>query len=93
MDVLESTIDRRQAGSVMVGFALEAGDGISRARAKLERKRLDLVVLNKVGGPEGGFEVGTNRVTFITSEATDEMPLLPKREVAEKLLDRVEGML
>ena len=92
-DVLASTVAARRPGSVMVGFALEVGQGTSRARDKLEQKQLDLVVLNRVDQPESGFEVDTNRITLITRDAQQEADLMTKREAAELILDHVERLL
>jgi len=92
-DILESTVALRRDGSVVVGFALETDPGVARARAKLERKQLDLIVLNSAVESGSGFESDTNRVTFISSDSITELPVLDKRQVAEQLLDRVETML
>jgi len=80
---------------VVVGFALEAGgDGVARARKKLQDKALDLVILNDALEPGAGFEVATNRVTIIGKGGEPiELPLLTKRDVAEKILDAVEQAL
>ncbi len=92
-DVLESTAPARRNGIVTVGFALETDEGLERARAKLDRKRLDLIVLNRANEIGSGFETETNRVTLISADGTRELDLLPKREVAERVLDAVEGRL
>ena len=85
----------RAAGCVVVGFALETGgDGVARARRKLQDKALDFVVLNDALEPGAGFEVATNRVIIIgRSGEPIELPLLPKRDVAERILDAVEQAL
>jgi len=92
-DILRSL--KRPKGCVMVGFALETGgDGVARARRKLQDKALDLVILNDALEPGAGFEVATNRVTVVRrSGAPLELPLLSKREVAERILDEVEQAL
>ncbi|MGH7752084.1 MAG: bifunctional phosphopantothenoylcysteine decarboxylase/phosphopantothenate--cysteine ligase CoaBC, partial [Gemmatimonadales bacterium] len=91
-DVLTSI--KRPAGLVVVGFALEAGDGLERAKAKLQEKRLDYIVLNDALEPGAGFEVVTNRVTLLSrSGARHDLPLLSKRDVAEHVLDAVEEAL
>lgn len=93
-DILVATRTRRRRGSVVVGFALETGDLLREARAKLEAKALDLIVANDPGEEGAGFEVETNRVTLIARNGeVAEWPVLPKDEVAERILDRVEGML
>lgn len=77
--------------AVSVGFALETSDLLRNARAKLERKGFDLLVANDATEEGSGFEVSTNRVTFVTPDGDPEaMPLMSKDEVAEALLDRVE---
>lgn len=92
-DVLEATIPHRKAGAVTVGFALETGPATERARSKRDRKRLDLVVLNRTDEPGSGFEVDTNRVTLIDAHGETPLELLPKPEVADRILDAVERLL
>ncbi len=92
-DVLIETRDRRRNGMIAVGFALESGEGIDRAREKLARKGLDLIVLNRVGVEGAGFESDTNQVSFISDRAVATLNTLPKRAVAERLLDEVEQLL
>jgi phosphopantothenoylcysteine decarboxylase/phosphopantothenate--cysteine ligase len=88
-DILASL--KRPAGCVVVGFALETGDGLARARKKLKDKRLDYVVLNDALEPGAGFEVTTNKVTLLArSGAQTELPLQDKRDVAQRILDMVE---
>jgi phosphopantothenoylcysteine decarboxylase/phosphopantothenate--cysteine ligase len=92
-DILASTRDRRRPGSIAVGFALETTDTLANARRKLEAKSLDLVVLNDATEPGAGFGVDTNRVTLVSRDAEDRLPLMPKSDVADALLDRVEQLL
>jgi phosphopantothenoylcysteine decarboxylase / phosphopantothenate---cysteine ligase len=90
-DVLDSTRDVRKAGSMIVGFALETGDALAKGLAKLERKGLDLIVVNDALEPGAGFEKDTNRVALLGRDGTRQiLPLQSKREVAEAILDRVE---
>jgi phosphopantothenoylcysteine decarboxylase / phosphopantothenate---cysteine ligase len=78
---------------VLVGFAAETGD-LSRAAAKLARKRVDLIVANDVAEEGSGFGTPTNRVTILAADGTEAaLPLLPKREVADRILDRVVAAL
>lgn len=92
-DLLQATRASRKPGALMVGFALEAGDAVERARAKLVRKDLDLIVVNDALEPGAGPEVPTNRVTLVGRDgAVEALPLLPKREVAARILDRVERL-
>ena len=93
-DILEATRGRRKPGSIAVGFALETGDAEDKARAKLTRKGLDLIVVNDALEPGAGFEVDTNRVTVLDKDGGCwRLPLASKAEVAEGILDRVEARL
>ncbi|HMC82054.1 MAG TPA: phosphopantothenoylcysteine decarboxylase, partial [Candidatus Polarisedimenticolia bacterium] len=72
----------------------ETGEIRARALAKLREKNLDLVVANQVGRPDSGFASETNQVTFLSARGEEEsLPLLSKREVAARLLDRIEATL
>jgi phosphopantothenoylcysteine decarboxylase/phosphopantothenate--cysteine ligase len=93
-DILSATATLRRPGSVMVGFALETGDALAKGKAKLERKSLDLIVINDALEPGAGFEVDTNRVAILGRDGTSMiLPLQSKRETAEKILDAVEARL
>ena len=89
VDILASL--KRPAQCLMVGFALETGNGLKRAREKLQQKRLDYVVLNDALEPGAGFDVTTNKVTLLSRSGADVvLPLLDKRDVAQRILDAVE---
>ena len=93
-DILAATKRVRRAGSFIVGFALETNDAVKNGRAKLRSKELDLIVVNDATEPGAGFAVDTNRVTLVARDGEEErLPLLPKAEVAEAILDRVEAKL
>lgn len=82
--------DRRP---VLVGFAAETGS-LERAPAKLRRKGVDLLVANDVAEPGSGFGTDTNRVSILAVDGSrDDLPLMTKREVADRLLDRVVAAL
>jgi len=91
-DILRSL--KRRKGMVVVGFALETGNGLANARTKMQNKALDFVILNDATEPGAGFEVTTNRVTILGPGGKQvDLPLLPKRDVAERILDVVEEAL
>jgi phosphopantothenoylcysteine decarboxylase/phosphopantothenate--cysteine ligase len=92
-DILAATRAKRKDGMVVVGFALETDSAVANARGKLEAKGLDLVVVNVAGEEGAGFEVDTNRVSLLSREGVEELPLLPKTDVADAILDRVEELL
>jgi phosphopantothenoylcysteine decarboxylase/phosphopantothenate--cysteine ligase len=78
---------------ILVGFAAETGS-LVRVAEKLAKKRVDLIVANDVTEEGSGFGTATNRVTLAAADGTeDALPLLSKREVAERILDRVVAAL
>ena len=78
---------------IIVGFAAETGS-LDRAPAKLRRKGADLLVANDVAEAGSGFGTDTNRVSILAADGSRaDLPLLTKREVAERLLDRVVAAL
>jgi phosphopantothenoylcysteine decarboxylase/phosphopantothenate--cysteine ligase len=79
---------------IKVGFAAESDDLIANARKKLARKKLDLIVANDITDKKSGFGVDTNKVNLIDKKGkAEKLPLMSKREVADRILDRVVGML
>jgi phosphopantothenoylcysteine decarboxylase/phosphopantothenate--cysteine ligase len=98
--VLEPTHDfsidlgrAKRPGQVLVGFAAETENLVANATRKLRAKNLDLIVGNDVAQPDAGFEVDTNRAIILDAEGgADELPLLPKIELAGVILDRVAAL-
>jgi len=89
-DIALSTLENRKTGAVAVGFALETEDLIENARRKLKEKGFHLMAANNALDEGAGFEVDTNRITLLDAEGgVEELPLLPKEEVAERILDRL----
>jgi len=80
---------------IKVGFAAEPGDSLlPRAREKLERKGLHLIVANDISAADSGFEVDTNRVVLLDKGGQAEaLPLMSKYEVAHRILDRMVALL
>ena len=92
-DILLSTRGARRNGLIVVGFALETHDAIAGGREKLAAKGLDMIVVNDATEQGAGFSVDTNRVTIIDRDGREEaLPLLPKSDVADAILDRIEGL-
>jgi phosphopantothenoylcysteine decarboxylase/phosphopantothenate--cysteine ligase len=77
----------------IVGFALETDNEQLNAEKKLEEKNLDMIVLNSLRDEGAGFGHDTNKVTFIDAAQREELPLLAKSEVAERIADRIEKLL
>ena len=94
-DVLSAMAELRRADQVIVGFAAEHGDerGRATARGKLERKRLDAIVVNDISRAGIGFEADENEVTILTADGGERhVPRSRKEHVARAVLDEVERL-
>ena len=92
-DILAALATKRDAGQTVVGFAAEhGGDAAGRARAKLERKNVDMIVLNDVSNPAIGFESSENAVTLIDRESATEVAIASKDAIAEAILAKVDEL-
>jgi len=89
-DILAGLAARRAPGQVLVGFAAETHDAVERGRRKLERKGVDVLVVNDVSAPGAGFDHDTNAVVILGADGSStEIPLTSKDAVANAVLDRV----
>jgi phosphopantothenoylcysteine decarboxylase/phosphopantothenate--cysteine ligase len=93
-DILLSLGQKKRKGVVLVGFALETDNGLSSAREKLRKKNLDLIVLNSLKDEGAGFGVDTNVVTILDKKGkASKLPLMPKFDVANEILNRLKVLL
>jgi phosphopantothenoylcysteine decarboxylase / phosphopantothenate---cysteine ligase len=93
-DVLQSLAERRINGQVLVGFAAETGtEGLARAREKLERKRVDLVVYNDVSRSDIGFDAEENEIVLVTASGEHRVAKAPKDRIAVAIVDTAEELL
>ena len=88
-DILGWVAEHRHEGLFTCGFSMETRDMLANSTAKLAKKKLDMIVANNLKVAGAGFGVETNVVTIITAEGAQELPLMGKDEVAEKLLDAI----
>lgn len=86
-DVAKAVGERKRDGQILIGFAAETRDVLANARHKLDSKHLDMIVANDVTQAGAGFNVDTNIVTLVTREGETALPLMSKREVAERIWD------
>ena len=92
-DVLSALAARRRDGQFLVGFAAEHGAGaVDYGRGKLERKRLDAVVVNDIARKDIGFEGVENEVTIVTAAGELHVPRTSKAAVARAVLDTVTDL-
>jgi phosphopantothenoylcysteine decarboxylase/phosphopantothenate--cysteine ligase len=77
-----------------VGFAAESENLVANAKEKLKKKQLDLIAANDITAKGSGIGVDTNQVVIIDRKGKiEELPLLPKREVADRIVDKVVKLL
>jgi phosphopantothenoylcysteine decarboxylase/phosphopantothenate--cysteine ligase len=87
-------IGKNKKNIVLVGFAMETKDFLANAREKLKKKNMDLIVANSLREEGAGFQTDTNKITIIDREGdVQSLPVMTKIEAAEKILERVEGLL
>jgi phosphopantothenoylcysteine decarboxylase/phosphopantothenate--cysteine ligase len=94
VDVISALAARRQPGQVLIGFAAEHGDGaLDYARDKLERKRVDAIVVNDVSQPGIGFDTPDNEVTVVTADAERLLRKAGKDAIADGVLNEVQQLM
>ena len=86
-DTLQYLGSHKPHGQILCGFAMETSDMENRARIKLKKKNLDMIVANNVKVAGAGFGTDTNVVTFITEDSIERLEIMSKESVAMKLLD------
>ena len=92
--ILATLAARKRPGQIVVGFAAETENVLENALAKLRRRHLDLVVVNDVMQAGAGFDTETNIVTLLWPDGrADSLPIMPKREVADRLLTALQPLL
>jgi len=88
-DILQEVVDRRVAGTIVVGFAAETEDALANGRQKLSRKGVDAVVGNDVSVVGIGFDAEQNAGSFLTRDGVVELPVMSKAMMADRILDEV----
>ena len=88
-DVAQAVAKIRKPGQTLVGFAAETDHVTDHAKEKLKKKKLDMIVANDVTKEGAGFNTDTNIAALITNSGMQEYPLMPKRELADIILDEI----
>lgn len=86
-DIIQEIINRRIPGTMVIAFAAETEDILAGARAKLHRKGVDALFVNDVSEPGIGFDSEQNAGHFVTAAGVIDMPRMPKRRLADRILD------
>ena len=85
-DILGWLGEHKHEGQILVGFSMETENLIDNSRDKLLKKHADLICANSIASDKTGFAVDTNKVTLITPDAIEELPLCSKEETADRIL-------
>ena len=92
-DILKYLGEHRRADQVICGFSMETRDMVENSRAKLTKKKVDMICANNLKVAGAGFGVDTNVLTLITAEDMEELPLMSKEEAAGRILDKAVELL
>lgn len=87
-DIAAAIGNMKTINQKLCGFALETHDAMSHAKEKLQRKHLDMIVMNSLQDAGAGFRVNTNKVTIITPDEVESLPLQSKTDVAKEIINR-----
>lgn len=88
-DILAEVVRRRRPGQLIVGFAAETENRMENGRAKLLAKGADAIIINDVAREGVGIDADQNAVTFLTRATSVELPEMPKRRLADRILDEI----
>lgn len=88
-DILKALGEKRREDQFLCGFSMETQNLVENSRGKLERKHVDMICANNLKDPGAGFQTDTNLVTLITKDATEELPLMSKDDVAHAIVDHI----
>jgi phosphopantothenoylcysteine decarboxylase/phosphopantothenate--cysteine ligase len=91
-DILAEVVRRRRPGQLIIGFAAETDNPMENGRAKLLRKGADAIVVNRVTGDGVGIEADSNAATFLTITTSIELHEMPKRQLADRILDEIVAL-
>jgi phosphopantothenoylcysteine decarboxylase/phosphopantothenate--cysteine ligase len=91
-DILAYLGEHRRESQVICGFSMETRDMLENSRAKMEKKRVDMICANNLKLSGAGFGTDTNIITLITADAVEELPLLSKEEAASRILDKAVSL-
>lgn len=90
-DILKE-VGKNKNGKIVIGFAAETDNLIKNAQDKLKKKNADMIVANDVSQTGAGFEQDTNIAHLIYGNTTEELPIMPKSQLAKKILDKISDI-
>lgn len=92
-DILAYLGQHKKEGQFLCGFSMETENMIENSKKKLVKKNLDMIVANNLKVAGAGFGTDTNIVTLISEDATKELPMMSKDEVAYEILSEIKGRM
>ena len=92
-DILAFLGENRKEGQFLCGFSMETENMLENSRAKLEKKKVDMIAANNLKEDGAGFGTSTNVVTLITKDSVKELPLMSKDEVAHSILNEIKAKI
>jgi phosphopantothenoylcysteine decarboxylase/phosphopantothenate--cysteine ligase len=92
-DILGFLGANRRGGQILCGFSMETENLLENSLGKLKRKNLDLIVANNLRDPGAGVASDTKKITLISKDKVEELPLLSKFETAQRILDEIVALL
>ena len=92
-DILLYLGQHRREHQVICGFSMETQNMVENSRAKLDKKKVDMICANNLKVAGAGFGTDTNVMTLITADAVEELSIMSKEDVAGKILDKAVSML
>ncbi len=91
-DILQYLGEHRRAGQFLCGFSMETDNVLENSRKKLTGKHVDMICANSLREEGAGFGTDTNRITLITQDTLEVLPLLSKEEAAHRIFDTIIQM-
>lgn len=91
-DILKYLGEHRREGQIICGFSMETQDMVANSKAKLMKKKVDMICANNLKVAGAGFGVDTNILTLITTDGAEELPLMSKEDAANYILNRAVQM-
>lgn len=92
-DILAYLGEHKKEGQCLIGFSMETQDMLENSKKKLEKKKLDMIVANNLKVKGAGFGTDTNVVTLISKDRLEELPLMSKEDVADRILTEYTDFL
>jgi len=89
IDILKTLGQKKRSDQFLCGFSMETQNMVENTQSKLKNKNVNMMVANNLKESGAGFNTSTNRVTIITPNETNELPLMSKQDVAHKILDAI----